>query len=208
MRMPSRARLFVVATAVLAMVTATVAVTPSPAVAAPVSGSGALVYKGLISLTNFHSQLCVDNPDRSKTKGAVLDQEGCNLNDWQRWEVWQDGLWTGGDLVVELINEHSNMCLADPSASPVSRQLILWPCNNGLEQRWRITSSNCHTYPAGGTSCYEMHVINVSSGLYMAVGGGSTSPGGRVIQWPANGGSEQLWECGEELLFGWCATYA
>jgi hypothetical protein len=64
----------------------------------------------------------------------------------------------------------------------------------GWQRSWAL-DTNAGTWsgssdPADGSTHY---LTNVHSGLVMDVSGGSTAPGGRVIQWTNHGGANQQW---------------
>ncbi|MER7004747.1 RICIN domain-containing protein [Dactylosporangium sp. NPDC000555] len=57
--------------------------------------------------------------------------------------------------------------------------------NNGDNQGWKLVHSSTTGY-------YE--IVNVRTGWYVDVEGGSTADGAKVIQWVGNGGSSQEWQ--------------
>ncbi|MER5452268.1 RICIN domain-containing protein [Streptomyces sp. NPDC002764] len=56
---------------------------------------------------------------------------------------------------------------------------------NGTHQWWKLV-------PAATSGYYRL--VNIKSGLCADVQSGSTADGAKIIQWPANGGSNQEWQ--------------
>jgi hypothetical protein len=92
--------------------------------------------------------------------------------------------------VFTVVNVNSGLCLDVPnSSSTQGLQLDQWTCTGGANQEWVFDATG--SYTSSSNTSYTL--VNLNSGLLAEVSGNSTSTGGIVDQWPANGGANQTW---------------
>ena len=87
---------------------------------------------------------------------------------------------------VNIISKNSGQCLAAPAgALTPGTQMIQWPCNNYIDQRWQLI-------PVSG----GYQITNANSGLQFDVAGGpsSTQDGAALSQWPYWGGTNEVFQ--------------
>lgn len=128
----------------------------------------------------------------NRRSGKVLDVTGNGTADGVKVVQWT---WSGGanqqwqllsnpDGSVRLVNRNSGRLLESPSGAGQGTQLDQWQDTNSDNQWWKLTDT--------GDGYYRL--VNVRTGLCADVDGGSTSDGARVIEWPANTGTNQQWQ--------------
>lgn len=111
---------------------------------------------------------CLDVPGASKEAGSSLIIWWCTAGSAnQQWAYTPE----------KELRVYGNMCL---DASQGTRELIIWYCNGGTNQKWTLN--------ADGT------VTNQQNGFNLDVSGEATAAGSPVSLWYGNGKPNQLWQ--------------
>lgn len=129
---------------------------------------------------NQNSQQCLAIGAASTAGGAGAIQWNCVAGAYE--QMWStDGpYWVGGEAYYRIINHNSGKCLADPASNTnAGVQMIQYGCGSGHEQLWAPDSFDSFR--------------NLASGLVLAVGGASQTPGAPVVQWYPLTSPEQTW---------------
>ncbi|RAS67022.1 ricin-type beta-trefoil lectin protein [Lentzea atacamensis] len=127
----------------------------------------------------------------NRNSGKVLDVNGAGTGDaagviqwtWSGSANQQWQLLPNADGSFRLAARHSGKVLGSRSAAQ-GDQLGQWTDTGTDDQRWKLVD-------AGGG---HVNLVNVRTGLYADVDGGSKADGARVIAWPANGVANQQWQ--------------
>jgi hypothetical protein len=136
-------------------------------------------------LANANSSLVMDVSGGSTATGGKVIQWTNHSGSNQRWTLH---LVSGN--VFTLVNVNSGLCLDVPNSSTTQGlQLDQWTCNGAANQKWALDATG--SYTSSSNTSYTL--VNLNSGLLAEVSGNSTSTGGIVDQWPANGGANQTW---------------
>jgi hypothetical protein len=97
--------------------------------------------------------------------------------------VYWPGLRAGDWFSMETLNgSGTNLTLSNNNTTGVDR----------LKYGYGLTSNSGGGGGGGGTTYYK--IVNRNSGQVLDISGGSTSNGGRAIQWPYSGGTNQQWQ--------------
>ncbi|WP_194911077.1 alpha-galactosidase [Catenulispora rubra] len=134
--------------------------------------TGAVGYTAMsYNIVNANSGL-----NLATSGSSVVQQSADNALDqeWQPVPV--------GDGSYKVLNRTSQQQLAVPSGSQ-GAQLVQAGDDNATDTQWRLVPT--------GSGSYTLK--SPSDGLLADVSGGSKSSGAPVIQWPANGGTNQKW---------------
>jgi len=136
-------------------------------------------------LTDANSSLVMDVSGGSTATGGKIIQWTNHSGSNQRWTLHQ----VSGN-VFTVVNVNSGLCLDVPNSSTTQGlQLDQWTCTDGPNQEWVFDATG--SYTSSANTSYTL--VNLNSGLLAEVSGNSTSTGGIVDQWPANGGANQTW---------------
>lgn len=94
-----------------------------------------------------------------------------------------------GTSYTHVINNNSGKCMAVPGGNTnAGSNLIQWDCGNYADHYWNFVNDY------DDNNGYEWdHVVNSHSGQCLAVPGGSTAAGTKVIQWPCGNYADHLW---------------
>ncbi|GGU54515.1 glycosyl hydrolase family 95 catalytic domain-containing protein [Lentzea flava] len=128
----------------------------------------------------------------NRRSGKVLDVTGAGSGDGAKVIQWtwsgstnqQWQLASNADGSARLVARHSGRVLTSPGGSAQGAQLEQWTDTGGDHQWWKVVD-------AGGG---YVQLVNVRTGWYADVDGGSQTDGAKVIQWPANGATNQQWQ--------------
>jgi hypothetical protein len=123
--------------------------------------------------------------------GPTCNRVDCGLHNGANIIAWQfgqeDQLWwpeSGNGPVEDYyfnIDNGLSMCLGVAAGSlNAGTPLVIWQCNNALDQSWKIVSAEAVSAPFPGCSVF----FNNKSGMVMGVSGGNVQNGTKVIQWP------------------------
>ncbi|GAA1284915.1 hypothetical protein Psi02_32850 [Planotetraspora silvatica] len=126
------------------------------------------------TIRNARSGKCLEAAGTSN--GDPVVQRTCGSAAAQRWS------WAGTDK-LQLKSANSGKCVAT-TGDLSGAQAVLAPCGSDTGQQWMSTAG------AGSTA---VGFKNVRSGKMLTVPGGDTADGVRVVQWTADGSSEQSW---------------
>lgn len=136
-----------------------------------------------LKLINYNSGQCLAVGGASTAGGAGIIQWTCVVGAAeQKWEFlpsqWAD--W------YQIVNLNSGKCLAISSsqAHQQGAQAIQYGCDNLYDQAWWFSEN---------TLTGRFTLQNMMSGMVIAVGGSSLTPGAPVVQWTSTGGNEQKW---------------
>ncbi|GII81995.1 lectin [Sphaerisporangium rufum] len=132
-----------------------------------------------VRLVNRRSGKVLDVNGGSTADGAAVIQWAWTGAANQQWRTTQNA-----DGSVRLTGVGSGKALTSPNSTQ-GTALVQAADTGGAGQRWKLV--------AAATSGYH-RVVNAGNGLCLDVEGGSTADGARVIQWPANGGTNQEWQ--------------
>ena len=91
----------------------------------------------------------------------------------------------------QLLNARSAECLAVGGGSrQQGATVIQWGCDGQNKQQWVVDTSNTKV---GGDGRTYYHIVNVNSGMCLAVPGGSTAWNLQLIQWPCGSWNDHYW---------------
>jgi hypothetical protein len=138
-----------------------------------------------------HSQLCLDDTNRSLSNGTQQQQFYCEGGDQQLWNFRPVA---GVADTYTVVNQLSGKCLDVSGASQADGAAVIqWTCSGGTNQQFTLRKV---TY--GGNDSHDYQLVARHSGKCADVRYISTTPGELVHQWtcnPANQGSplNQTW---------------
>jgi hypothetical protein len=164
----------------LAVLVAYLAASVQPASAAPV-----WILSDIVFLQNAKSGQCMAIPSGTTTNGTAAIQWPCNRKTEQLWLLYYDQ----NDGLFKIVNHATNKCLGVGGGNGTpGRNIIQWPCNDSTtDQKWVVTPCE-----PGDQVC--IHIRRKDLFLCMAIGGGSSTNGAKVIQWDCNySNSDQKW---------------
>jgi len=120
---------------------------------------------------NSSTNRCAEVTDNSSSNGAVVREVACETYaaTGQGWRL------DPGGLVISRIDAGSHGKCLDASAGTAGAAVILWDCNGGLNQRWRVSGSQ---------------LVNDFAGLCLESTG---SAGGALRLGACNGSTNQRW---------------
>ena len=145
-----------------------------------------LIANGNYVISNYQTDLVIDDPGFSKTDGAFLDMWPANGGSNQTWTVTNLG-----NNYVYLTNSYSGLAVDVYGGSTSSGAKIdQWPWSNTSNQIWKVVSM--------GNGNYEL--LNQRSGLALGVPAASSGSGSSVLlngtgldQETVTGAANQLW---------------
>ncbi len=144
--------------------------------AAPAASAATVVKR---SLVNRNSGLDLAIPHGDRIAGLQAIQWWESGTDEQRWFYREDLDW------VQFRNAATNMCLTVGAAE--GAPVVQRPCDNlKHEQFWSRPDVS------GGPDT----IVNYSTHMCLAIGGGSPDAGAGAIQWRCTGNKEQQWDNG------------
>jgi hypothetical protein len=136
------------------------------------------IANGVYAITNLKSALVLDAVSSGTSAGTLIDQNTATGNQNQQWAVISIG---NGEY--NIVGVQSGLYLTSPSSTE-GAQLELEPASGSSSQEWVITN-------AGTPGYYTFQCV--SNSYLMDDYGNGTSPGTKVDQWAANGGTNQEW---------------
>lgn len=137
------------------------------------------LQSGWVRLVNRRSGKVLDVNGASTADGAAVIQWTWSGSANQQWQLLPNA-----DGSFRLSARHSGRLLTSPAGSGQGAQLEQRADTGSDNQWWKVVDAD------GG----HVHLVNVRTGWYADVDGGSQSDGGKVIQWPANGAANQQWQ--------------
>jgi endoglucanase len=156
--------------------------TPSPGTPLALDAQAVLTpQSGTYVLTAKHSGMVLDVPSSSLNTGTQLWQYTRNDSAAQHWK-----LTPVGSGFVKLISEVSGQALDVDSGQLLNNgaKVVQWTDLSSAHQQWQLLD-------AGGG---YVKVVNRASGKLLDVSEASKALGALAIQWPDNGGDNQLWK--------------
>lgn len=156
----------------------------APATAGPAIASG-----GVFTLTNVKSAKLMDVQHGSTSPGAPVLQWHATGGANQEWLITQT---SSGTYTLQSAN--SGLCLDTPNPANTTPpvQLVQNTCDGAAHQQWNIQALADGSYT----------LTNTANGLLADDASGSTADGTAVIQWQADGGSNQHWKLGQLTRVG------
>ncbi|MFF9147377.1 RICIN domain-containing protein [Streptomyces sp. NPDC014861] len=122
-------------------------------------------------VVNAGSNACLDAADWGTADGTALQQWACGTGGNQKWQLRPTG-----DGYYQVVNQHNNRVWdvdGGPGATADGTRVHLWTYVAGTNQQWRPEAT--------GTSGQYRFVAR-HSGKCLAVTGGSTADGARLVQ--------------------------
>jgi len=145
-----------------------------------------LIANGTYVVSNYQTDLTIDDPGYSKTNGAFLDMWPATGGSNQTWTVTNLG-----NNYIYLTNANSGLALDVYQGSKSSGAKIdQWPWSNTSNQIWKVVSM--------GNGNYEL--LNQNSGLALGIPSATTGNGSSTLlngtglaQETVTGAADQLW---------------
>lgn len=124
-------------------------------------------------LRSSHSNLCVNIRGASANAGAVAIQWPCGTANNETFMVRR-----GAGGYVQLVAQHSNLCLAQDSATASGAGVVQLACSAGNTALWSLVGSTLR---------------NRASGACLDVPNNATAQDTPLLTWTCNGGNNQNW---------------
>lgn len=124
-------------------------------------------------LRSNHSGLCVNIRGASQSSGVVAIQWPCGTDSNETFAVRNVA-----DGYVQLVAQHSNLCLAQDSAVSSGAGVVQLACNSGNTAQWSLVGST---------------IRNRASGACLDVPNNSTAQDIPLITWTCHSGNNQNW---------------
>jgi hypothetical protein len=165
----SRIRRLAAAAVLAAALAAPSAANAADAVYGAAIGTGATATTGVLDVAGGSTSL-----------GAKVIQYPATNGSNQRWNL----IPLSGDR-IQIVSQKSGMCLT--TSGVVGQQLYLWTCNGGTRQEWVSNAGPINWY----VDAHYGDIYNPTTGLTVAVDGGSGLAGTRIIGWYDNNTASQ-----------------
>jgi hypothetical protein len=145
-----------------------------------------LIANGTYVVSNYQTDLTIDDPGYNKTNGAFLDMWPATGGSNQTWTVTNLG-----NNYIYLTSANSGLALDVYQGSKSSGAKIdQWPWSNTSNQIWKVVSM--------GNGNYEL--LNQNSGLALGIPSATTGNGSSTLlngtglaQETVTGAADQLW---------------
>ncbi|WP_426363807.1 RICIN domain-containing protein [Streptomyces sp. E-08] len=145
-----------------------------------------------VRIVNGNSGLCLAVPGAS-TAVVDLNQFACGSYADHFWRLRSAGEDGAGRARYRIVNDNSGYCAAVPGASrDTAVNVNQYPCGDYPDHFWRVEYQKRDT---AGRALYR--IVNVNSGLCLAVPGASTRQTAPVNQFPCGPYPDHFWRFGQ-----------